>query len=156
MILKKPESVLVVIYDEDRHILALQREDDPTFWQSVTGSLEGEETPQQTALREVKEETSIDIDLQGYTLFDTGIVNQYEIRPQWRHRYAKGLRFNTEYVFLLQVNNVESIQLTEHLSYQWLKPHAAIAKMWSETNKNAIHYLINYLDTNKQQDVKWQ
>ena len=42
MSFKLPVSVLVVIYAEDtKRVLMLQRRDDPAFWQSVTGSLEG-------------------------------------------------------------------------------------------------------------------
>lgn len=42
MAYKRPVSVLVVIYAEDtKRVLMLQRRDDPDFWQSVTGSLEG-------------------------------------------------------------------------------------------------------------------
>ncbi|WP_242550092.1 ATP-binding cassette domain-containing protein, partial [Pantoea agglomerans] len=38
---KHPVSVLVVISARDTgRVLMLQRRDDPTFWQSVTGSLE--------------------------------------------------------------------------------------------------------------------
>ena len=59
---KKPESVLVVIYCQTTNrYLMLQRKDDPLFWQSVTGSMETDELPRQTAIREVLEETGIDI-----------------------------------------------------------------------------------------------
>ncbi len=45
MAYKRPESVLVVIYAfSSRRVLMLQRRDDPGFWQSVTGSLDGDET----------------------------------------------------------------------------------------------------------------
>ena len=51
---KNNQSVLVVIYAENtRRVLMLQRRDDPDFWQSVTGSLETDETPTETAIREL-------------------------------------------------------------------------------------------------------
>ncbi|KYK91979.1 hypothetical protein SA3733_09130, partial [Aggregatibacter actinomycetemcomitans serotype d str. SA3733] len=37
----------------------LQRCDDPDFWQSVTGSLEENETPRQAAIRELWEEIGL-------------------------------------------------------------------------------------------------
>jgi len=59
---KRPVSVLIVIYARDSgRVLMMQRRDDPDFWQSVTGSLEGDETPVAAAKREVCEETGIDI-----------------------------------------------------------------------------------------------
>ncbi|CAA0276209.1 hypothetical protein ALT721_1090086 [Alteromonas alvinellae] len=60
MAYKKPESALVVLYDQHYRVLLLQRQDDPTFWQSVTGALEEGELPLETAYREVCEEIGID------------------------------------------------------------------------------------------------
>ena len=54
---KRPESVLVVVYSADSQVLMLRRHEPPTFWQSVTGSLEWGEQPEQAARRELVEET---------------------------------------------------------------------------------------------------
>ena len=60
---KNNQSVLVVIYAESTHrVLMLQRQDDSTFWQSVTGTLERNETPRETAIREVWEEVGLKIE----------------------------------------------------------------------------------------------
>ena len=62
MAYKRPVSILVVIYAQDtKRVLMLQRRDDPDFWQSVTGSVEEGETAPQAAMREVKEEVTIDV-----------------------------------------------------------------------------------------------
>ncbi|MFW8589249.1 dihydroneopterin triphosphate diphosphatase [Glaciecola sp. 2405UD65-10] len=138
---KRPESVLVVVYNEHHQVLVLQRIDDPSFWQSVTGSMEHDETPIQTALRELKEETGID--LHGtQALQDCRRVNQYTIREDWRHRYAPGITRNFEYVFCAQVSSHLKVSLTEHLDYVWLTKQAAIQKVWSKSNKEAIQQFI--------------
>ena len=49
-----PESALVVIYNQAGQVLVMQRNDDPLFWQSVTGTRETAESPYQTAVREVR------------------------------------------------------------------------------------------------------
>ena len=68
---KNNQSVLVVIYAESTHrVLMLQRQDDPTFWQSVTGTLETHETPRETAIREVWEEVGLKIEENSTALFD--------------------------------------------------------------------------------------
>jgi dATP pyrophosphohydrolase len=59
MTYKRPESVLVVIHTPTLEILLLERADHPGWWQSVTGSLEQDETPTQAARREVEEETGL-------------------------------------------------------------------------------------------------
>ena len=58
---KQPRSVQVVLFAETaagRQFLLLRRvRHHGGFWQSVTGSLEGNETHKQAAVREVREET---------------------------------------------------------------------------------------------------
>ena len=59
---KNNQSVLVVIYAKDTNrVLMLQRQDDPDFWQSVTGTIESGETPKNTAIRELWEEVRLEI-----------------------------------------------------------------------------------------------
>lgn len=142
MLLKRPESVLVVMYNEHNKVLVLQRDDDPTFWQSVTGSLEDDEVPIQTALREVLEETGVDILANKQILADCRLINQYVIRKDWRHRYAPGISTNFEYVFCVQIPADSSIVLTEHLQYLWLDKAEAINKVWSVSNKLAIETFV--------------
>ena len=85
---KRPESVLVVIYNDADQVLAMQRQDDPTFWQSVMARWT-RETPLQTAIREVEEETGICVDQDALAFHDHQSTSQYVIRPCWRHRYEE-------------------------------------------------------------------
>ncbi|KEQ00371.1 MULTISPECIES: dihydroneopterin triphosphate diphosphatase [Snodgrassella] len=133
---KQPVSVLVVIYDNNRQILLLERADKPDFWQSVTGSLEPGETIEQTAKRELAEETGI---------YSNDILNWqqstiYEIYPHWRHRYAPGVTHNTEHIFSLCVTAETPILLSprEHLDYIWCSPEQAAEKVFSPSNRSAI------------------
>ena len=120
----------------------MQRNDDSEFWQSVTGTLEPNEKPIQTAYREVKEETGIDIQAAAYQLVDCQETNKYEIRARWQHRYPPGTKTNTEYVFALQVSGDDEINLTEHSDYQWLEKAQAMDKVWSNTNRQAISQFV--------------
>ena len=61
MIFKNPVSVLVLIFTKGYDILLLERCDKPGFWQSVTGSVDHNETLEETVIREVKEETGIEV-----------------------------------------------------------------------------------------------
>ena len=72
---KNNQSVLVVIYAESTHrVLMLQRQDDSTFWQSVTGTLETNETPRETAIREVWEEVGLKIEENLTALFSENLI----------------------------------------------------------------------------------
>lgn len=118
--------------------MVMQRNDDPQFWQSVTGTLEQGETPYDTALREVFEETGIDIERNAYQLIDCEQINTYEIRDRWKHRYPPDTLFNTEHVFAVEVADQQKIELTEHSAYLWLDKSSAMEKVWSDTNREAI------------------
>ncbi|OOF64924.1 dihydroneopterin triphosphate diphosphatase [Rodentibacter sp. Ppn85] len=142
---KNPYSVLVLIYAQSSgRVLMLQRQDDPTFWQSVTGTIETGEQPFQTARREVKEETGIDIAAQNLTLVDCRFKIEFEIFPQFRYKYAPHIRHCQEHWFLLAVNDEISPVLSEHLSFQWLSPLQAAQLTKSPNNRLVIErYLLN-------------
>lgn len=139
---KQPVSVLVVIYTRDSQLLLLERADQPGWWQSVTGSRDGEESLRQTAVREVEEETGLDA--QCFRLDDWGYQNTFTIYPQWRQRYAPGVTENTEHVFGLVLPNVLPITVSprEHLGYVWLAAEAAPEKCFSSSNAEAIKRLL--------------
>ena len=120
----------------------LQRNDDGDFWQSVTGSLESGETPTQTALREVREETGIDIIKDDLLLIDSAYSVEYEIFPQFRHRYEPGITHNLEHWFYLDMPREDVVTLSEHQAYQWLDVAVAanLTKSWN--NRQAIERLI--------------
>ncbi|MDG6881265.1 Dihydroneopterin triphosphate pyrophosphatase [Phocoenobacter uteri] len=139
MVYKNNQSVLVVIYAKDtQRVLMLQRKDDPDFWQSVTGTIEDNETPFQTALREVKEETGIDIVAQNLSLYDTKKRFKFEIFPQFRYKYAPNVTHFTEHWFLLGLEQEIEPILTEHLAFQWLNINDAMQLTKSPNNAQVI------------------
>ena len=141
MSFKKPISSLVLIYTEDFKVLLMERADKTAFWQSVTGSLEENETPRETAAREVFEETGINTN--QYTLEDWHLSHVYEIYAHWRFRYAPDITHNTEHIFGLKLPSIIPIQLSEHehVRYLWVDWRDAMDKVFSWTNVEAIKKL---------------
>ena len=140
--MKLPVSTLVLVHTPDLRVLLLERADFPGYWQSVTGSQEPGESLAQTAIRELREETSIDAGAYG-GVSDWQLSNVYEIFPRWRHRYAPGTTQNTEHVFALEVPYTVPIVLNprEHLAHAWLPWQEAAAKCFSWSNRAAIEAL---------------
>lgn len=138
---KTPVSALVLIHTEDLQVLIMERADKAGFWQSVTGSLEAGETPRQTAIREVLEETGLDTE--QYELQDWQVANTYEIYPHWRYRYAPGVTSNVEHQFALVLPSAFPIKLApdEHLQYAWVDWREAAQRVFSWTNVDAIKRL---------------
>ena len=145
--MKIPISVLVVIYKSNGEVLLIERADKASFWQSVTGSVDAiDEDLRTAAAREVLEETGIDIQfLPANSLQDMHQKIEYEIYPQWRHRYAPGVIKNTEHWFSLLVPDNAQVQLAprEHVAYQWLPFAEAARKCFSRSNGEAILQLFS-------------
>ncbi len=140
---KQPVSALVVIYTARLDVLLLERAAHPAFWQSVTGSREGDEALIDTAHREVGEETGIDT--RQHQLSDWQLTNTYEIFPEWRHRYAPGVVTNTEHVFGLCLRDKQVIRTApdEHRDWCWLPWQEAAERCFSASNREAILMLPN-------------
>ena len=134
------DAALVEIYTIEAQVLLIRRADAGT-WQSVTGSKDFEkETWQQTACREVMEETGIDATHPEFELSDWALENIYEIYPAWRFRYAPHVSHNKERVFGLKLPQKIPVQLSpnEHTEYQWLSWQAAADTCFSPSNAEAI------------------
>lgn len=120
----------------------IERADHHGYWQSVTGSLNQiDEALHIAAAREVFEETGIDIDqLPEESLQSMNYHINYEIYPEWRHRYPDGVTQNTEHWFKLQLPRKMPIKLSprEHISHQWLDIQSAAKLCFSPSNQEAI------------------
>ena len=138
---KIPVSVLVVIYTPDLQVLLIERADRPGFWQSVTGSQDEGETLRETAVREVAEETGLDV--QAGVLTDWHMRNDFEIYQEWRWRYAPSVTHNTEHVFGLCVPRPVSVRLSprEHVAYEWIPHDRAAEKVFSWSNAKVLRAL---------------
>jgi dATP pyrophosphohydrolase len=122
-------------------VLVIERADKVGFWQSVTGSIEGDETPYQAAIREVAEETGLNAF--DYDFQDWEVANTYEIYPHWRHRYADGVTENVEYLFGLTLPAPLDIILApnEHVRFEWVDWREAAQRVFSWTNVDALKRL---------------
>lgn len=139
---KLPVSVLVVIHTAELEVLLLERAARPGYWQSVTGSLDRQDEAQEAAAaREVLEETGIDA--RRGRLLRWNVVNTFEIYAQWRHRFAPGVRYNTEHVFGLALAQRVPVVLAadEHVGFTWLPWREAAQQCFSWSNRDAIRML---------------
>jgi dihydroneopterin triphosphate diphosphatase len=136
---KRPESVLVVIYTPRRECLLLERVVPAGFWQSVTGTLDWDETPAECAAREVREETGLD----PTGLRDARIRTTFPIMPEWRARFAPGVETNLEHLWYLEITRATAIRLNplEHRAYEWVDLRDATARVASWTNREALERL---------------
>jgi len=138
---KTPISALVVIYTKQLDILLLSRADKSNFWQSVTGSLEADESPLETAKREVLEETGIICE--NYLLKDWNLSHEYKIFSHWQYRYAPDVNYNIEHIFGLELPKKVPVTLSpkEHIDFKWVTLEEAKKTVFSWTNVKALEKL---------------
>ncbi len=136
---RRPESVLVIIHTPERECLLLERVRPVGFWQSVTGTLHWDESPAQTAVRELGEETG----LVAEGLIDAEVQRRFPILPEWRDRYGPDVTENLEHLWFLTVGSACPITLNaeEHSAYRWLSLEEAIVTVSSRTNREGLERL---------------
>ena len=138
---RRPESVLVLVYTAAGEVLLLKRVRPKVFWQSVTGSLEQQETPVDAAVRELAEETGI----RNVALVDCEHSNSFVIAEAWRKRYAPGVTHNKEHVFRCRLDEkpaVVTLAPEEHSEFQWVPAQQALGIVSSWTNRQALELFV--------------
>lgn len=145
MIYKRPESVLVVVHTLAGEFLLMERHAPAGWWQSVTGSLEPDESPWDAAVRELREETGLGAE----GLVDLRLSARFAIAPAWQARFAPGVIENLEHAYSLPLPARAAVRLDplEHLRFEWLPLPDALRRASSHTNRTAIERVAVSLET---------
>ena len=105
-------------------------------WDFVKGKIENHESPEQTVIRETKEETGI-VDIEFIKGFKENIEYSFKF---------DGDIIQKEVVFFLAKTNTKKIELSyEHLDYVWLDFTNALNKITYDNAKNVLTKAKNYL-----------
>ncbi|GLH72115.1 hypothetical protein GETHLI_06170 [Geothrix limicola] len=113
------------------------------WWQSVTGMMEPGEVPEQTAHRELMEETGL-----AGTLRPLGLSHSFWVDPSIVHFPDGEPRFNTETCFSMEVAPGAEVRLepAEHSEYLWCGLDEAQERMKWEGSKAAVGLLRKALE----------
>lgn len=117
-------------------VLTLQRGQGtrcPTAWETVHGRIEPGESPEQAAVREVQEETG----LQVRRLYNV------IVQPFYLHKLAT---VELAVVFAAFVSRTDPITLgEEHMRHEWLSPDAALERFVWPRERHALRDVLQLL-----------
>lgn len=130
--MKKGKSCGAVIFDHDKVLLIKQSNGD---WGFPKGHVEGDETEMETSIREVKEETNIDIEV----FIDKKYTISYEI--------SESILKEVVYFVAKPLTNELLIQPNEILDAKWLDFNSAIKTITHDRVRNVLKSSIK--DMNK-------
>lgn len=140
--MKEEISAGMVIYYQDtphseREYLLLQY--GGGYWDFPKGKLEGDETPKQAAIREIKEETNLD--LEPLEHFNQTITYFFKDR-------AGAMVHKKVYYFCAQSPTRDDVRVSdEHLTFIWLPFPAANKKLTYTNARQLLQMVENYLRT---------
>ena len=117
-------------------VLTLQRAHStrcPTAWETVHGRIEPGESPEQAAVREVREETGLEVQ-RLYNVI---------VQPFYLHTLAT---VELAVVFAAFVQRADPITLgEEHMRFEWLSPDAALERFVWPRERQALRDVLQLL-----------
>lgn len=122
--MEKEKSCGVVIYNDKKEVLVLKHRSG-NHYDFCKGHIEDNETEIQCALREVKEETGLDVFIRpGFKVYTHYVINYQS--------------YKTVCWFTGEKHNDLSIQISEISEYRWLNYEQALNTITYETSKNVL------------------
>lgn len=123
-----------IYHPEERKILLLRVEDEKvSFWQPITGGIESGESPEETCLREIKEETSLLLsrsNLTGLGDFMVKIDDNLSIHKN----------------LFLVLTEQKDIQLSdEHVGAQWVALDTVSSQLYWPSNQATFEIITEKL-----------
>lgn len=131
--------------NDDLSFLLLKRNKDKLYehlWQGVAGKIEGDETAFEAAIRELKEETS----LEPVRMFVADYVSRFYESHQDR--------INLVPVFGIEVDSSEVKLSKEHVDYKWVDIYEALDTLVWRGQKESIQTVYDMV-VNNDDRMRW-
>lgn len=130
----------IVINDKKQFLLIKQKE--ANYWGFPKGHMEEKEHEKQTAIRETKEETNIDVQI----LSDKKFVISYYIE-------AKDVQKEVVFFIAKALNQEITVQESEVSDYGWFSKEEVFLKITYEDIKELFTKAIDYLEKRKINEI---
>ena len=150
--MRAPYQTLTILYKKNNNkiLYCIFYRNSHPIWQFISGGGEDNETPLETVIREIKEETSL--------IVDNRIIKQLDSRTTipvlnvtGKYTWGPNVYVIPEYIFAIEINNCDIRLSKEHKEYKWVEYDEAIKKLRYDSNKTALWELNERLNKN---DIK--
>ena len=121
-------GAVVFILSDGKPLYLLLKNDQTNYWDFPKGKIEEGETREQTAIREIKEESGLDVDL----------IDGFSDVIKYMYTSKEGVIISKEVTFFLAKSPTDTVILSpEHGEYQWL-PFKDAYKRITYTNSRKV------------------
>ena len=137
--MRAPLQVLVILYkkEKDEILYGIGLRSTRNIWQFVAGGAEDKETPIEAAVRELREETSINIKKEDLIVLDSKATIPV-VNVTGTYTRGKDVFVVPEYAFAVNATNFQIKLSNEHTEFKWLKYDKAMDILTYDSNKTAL------------------
>ena len=121
--MKQEKSCGCIVFDGEKILLVKQTQG---HWGIPKGHVEENETEHETAIREVKEETNIDVEIEGDNRYTENYVTD------------KGVQKEVVYFIAKKVGGNGAAQEAEIKEIEWLNPKDALERVTYDDTRNLL------------------
>lgn len=137
--MRAPIQVLVILYKKkkDEILFCVGLRSSKNIWQFVAGGAEDKETPIEAAVRELREETGINIKEEDLIVLDSKTTIPV-VNVTGTYTWGKDVFVIPEYAFAVDATSFQIKLSNEHTEFKWLKYDKAMEILTYDSNKSAL------------------
>lgn len=137
--MRAPYQTLTILYknEENKILFGIFYRNSHPMWQFISGGGEDKETPIETVIREIREETSIIIDKEKIQQLDAKSTIPV-VNVTGEYTWGQEVFVVPEYAFAVEIKNDDIVLSSEHKEYRWVEYDEAMRLLKYDSNKTAL------------------
>lgn len=137
--MRAPIQVLVILYKKEKEeiLYCVGLRSSKNIWQFVAGGAEDKETPIEATVRELREETGINIKEEDLIVLDSKATIPV-VNVTGTYTWGKDVFVIPEYAFAVDATSFQIKLSNEHTEFKWLEYDKAMNILTYDSNKSAL------------------
>lgn len=137
--MRAPYQILTILYkkNEKKILYGIFYRNSHPIWQFVSGGGEDNETPVETAIREISEETSMIVTKEEIEQLDSKATIPV-VNITGEYTWGAEVYVVPEYTFAVNAKNFDIKLSSEHKEYKWAEYDEAMEMLRYDSNKTAL------------------